>query len=271
MPGKKSNLMSYRVVIPARYSSLRLPGKPLRLLAGKTMLEHVYHRACQSGAEDVIIATDDPRIDEAAKSFNAHVCLTADTHTSGTERLAEVVSVCAFDDNDIIVNLQGDEPLMPVACIEQVAQALQDNPQAQVSTLCARIHKSEEIFDPHIVKVVRDKNETALYFSRAPIPWFQGKFDQRPAELSEQAEHYRHIGLYAYRAGYIKTYVNQSPAMMETVESLEQLRVLWHGGKIIVPEAVAVPGPGVDTEEDLKKVEALLIEAGKQNPSFDYL
>ncbi|HEB57552.1 MAG TPA: 3-deoxy-manno-octulosonate cytidylyltransferase [Gammaproteobacteria bacterium] len=253
--------MSYRVVIPARYASLRLPGKPLRLLAGKTMLEHVYRRACQSGAGDVIIATDDARIHKVATEFNARVCLTADTHTSGTERLAEVVSVCAFDDNDIVVNLQGDEPLMSIACIEQVAQALQDNPDAQVSTLCARIHKAEEIFDPNIVKVVRDKNECALYFSRAPIPWSRGKFDQQHAVLSEQVEHYRHIGLYAYRVGYIKTYVEQSTAMIEEAESLEQLRVLWHGGKIIVPEAVEIPGPGVDTEEDLKKVEALLTDA----------
>ncbi len=254
--------MSYRVVIPARYASLRLPGKPLRLLAGKTMLEHVYHCACQSGAEDVIIATDDARIHATAKSFNARVCLTADTHSSGTERLAEVVSLCAFDDNDIVVNLQGDEPLMPVACIEQVAQALQDNPDAQLSTLCVRIHRPDEIFDPNIVKVVRDKNESALYFSRAPIPWSRGEFDQQTVHLSEQFEHYRHIGLYAYRAGYIKTYVSQTKAMMEEAESLEQLRVLWHGGKIIVPEAIEIPGPGVDTEEDLKKVEALLIEAG---------
>ncbi len=256
--------MSYRVVIPARHASMRLPGKPLRLLAGKTMLEHVYLRACQSGAKDVIIATDDTRIHQAAKRFNARVCLTADTHTSGTERLAEVVSICAFDDNDIIVNLQGDEPLMPTACIEQVAQALLDCPDAQVSTLCARIHKSEEIFDPNIVKVVRDKNEQALYFSRAPIPWLRGKFEQQTIDISEQIEHYRHIGLYAYRAGYIKTYVNQPAAMMEEAESLEQLRVLWHGGKIVVPEALEIPGPGVDTEDDLIKVEALLIEAGNK-------
>lgn len=261
MPKKKSKFMSYRVVIPARYASLRLPGKPLRLLAGKSMLEHVYLRAGQSGAEDVIIATDDARIHATAKRFNAKVCMTADTHLSGTERLAEVVSICAFDDNDIVVNLQGDEPLMPVACITQVAQALQDNPDAQVSTLCARIHKSDDIFDPNIVKVVRDKNECALYFSRAPIPWSRGEFDQQAVKISAQVEHYRHIGLYAYRAGYIKTYVNQSAAMMEEAESLEQLRVLWHGGKIVVPEAVEIPGPGVDTEEDLKKVEAQLIEA----------
>ncbi len=250
--------MSYCVVIPARYASLRLPGKPLRILAGKTMLEHVYLRACQSGAEEVIIATDDMRIHETAESFSANVCLTADTHTSGTERLAEVISACALDDNDIVVNLQGDEPLMPVACIEQVAQALHDNPDAQVSTLCTRITQPEDIFDPNIVKVVRDRNEVALYFSRAPIPWCRGKFDQQPPQTADQIDHYRHIGLYAYRAGYIKTYVSQPKAMLEEAESLEQLRVLWHGGKIIVPEAVEIPGPGVDTEEDLKKVEALL-------------
>ena len=254
--------MSYHVVIPARHASVRLPGKPLRKLAGKTMLEHVYLRASQSGAEDVIIATDDARIHQAAEKFNARVCLTADTHTSGTERLAEVVSICMLDDNDIVVNVQGDEPLMPVACIEQVAKTLHDSPDAQVSTLCARITQVDDIFDPNIVKVVRDKNETALYFSRAPIPWCRSTFDQQLPVMIEQAEHYRHIGLYAYRAGYIKTYVSQTKAMLEEVESLEQLRVLWHGGKIIVPEAVEIPGPGVDTEEDLEKVEALLISGG---------
>ncbi len=253
--------MRYHVVIPARYASVRLPGKPLRKLAGKTMLEHVYLRASQSGAEDVIIATDDPRIYQAAENFNARVCLTADTHTSGTERLAEVVAVLALDDNAIVVNVQGDEPLMPVACIEQVAKALHDNPDAQLSTLCTRITQMDDIFDPNIVKVVRDKNEMALYFSRAPIPWCRGKFDQQPSVVSEQAEHYRHIGLYAYRAGYIKTYVEQTKAMIEETESLEQLRVLWHGGKIIIPEAIEIPGPGVDTEDDLKKVEVLLTRA----------
>ncbi len=252
--------MSYCVVIPARYASVRLPGKPLRRLAGKTMLEHVYLRACQSGAKEVIIATDDMRIHDEAERFSANVCLTADTHTSGTERLAEVVSACALDDEDIVINVQGDEPLMPVACIEQVARALQDNPDVQVSTLCTRISRLEDIFDPNIVKVVRDKNERALYFSRAPIPWCRGSFDQQPPQAADQIDHYRHIGLYAYRAGYIKTYVNQSKSVLEDTESLEQLRVLWHGGKIIVPEALEIPGPGVDTEEDLKKVEALLKE-----------
>ncbi len=251
--------MSYCVVIPARYASVRLPGKPLRKLAGKTMLEHVYLRACKSSAKDIIIATDDQRIHAAAEKFSANVCLTADTHTSGTERLAEVVAVCELDDNDIVVNLQGDEPLMPVACIEQVAKALQDHPEVQVSTLCTRIEQADEVFDPNIVKVVRDKNDMALYFSRAPIPWCRGKFDQQPPLMSEQFAHYRHIGLYAYRAGYIKTYVSQSKAMLEEAESLEQLRVLWHGGKIIAPEALEIPGPGVDTEDDLQKVEAVLL------------
>ncbi len=252
--------MFYRVVIPARFASLRLPGKPLRILAGKTMLEHVYDRSCQSGAAEVIIATDDVRIFEAAENFNAKVCLTADTHTSGTERLAEVATIHAFDDMDIVVNVQGDEPLMPAACIEQVAQALYDNPDAQVSSLCTRIEHPNDVFDPNIVKVVRDKNGMALYFSRAPIPWCRGGFDQQPPLIPEKIEHYRHIGLYAYRAGYIKTYIEQSKAMIEETESLEQLRVLWHGGKIIVPEAVEVPGPGVDTEDDLFKVEALLLK-----------
>ena len=251
--------MNYRVIIPARHASVRLPGKPLRELAGRTMLEHVYRRACQSGAREVIIATDDARIADAAEGFGAEVCMTADSHNSGTERLAEVVSLRGFDDEDIIVNLQGDEPLMPAACIEQVAEALHAHPDTQVSTLCARTEDHEALFDPNVVKVVRDSRDYALYFSRAPIPWCRGCFDLEPPQPSSDAVHYRHIGLYAYRAGYIKTYVAQSRAMLEEAESLEQLRVLWHGGRIIVPEAVEIPGPGIDTEADLKKVEALLL------------
>ena len=251
--------MAFRIIIPARYASVRLPGKPLREIAGKSMLQHVYEKACSSSADEIIIATDDQRIFETAESFSAKVCLTSDTHTSGTERLAEVAERYNFADDDIIVNLQGDEPLMPTSCIEQVADTLNKNQQASIATLCTPIDSIDDVFDPNIVKVVRDSKEFALYFSRAPIPWVRGKFDQSPALMPDESQtHYRHIGLYAYRAAYIRSYVNSYITELESTESLEQLRALWHGDKIIVPVANEIPGPGVDTEEDLEKVSALL-------------
>ncbi|MDH5572768.1 MAG: 3-deoxy-manno-octulosonate cytidylyltransferase [Gammaproteobacteria bacterium] len=251
--------MAFRIVIPARYASVRLPGKPLREIGGKPMLQHVYEKACCSSADEIIIATDDQRIYDIASTFANKVCMTSDQHTSGTERLAEVAQQYNFADNDIIVNLQGDEPLMPESCIEQVADALHQNKEAQIATLCTAIDSIEDVFDPNIVKVVRDSKDFALYFSRAPIPWYRGKFDQTPAQMPDEAHlHYRHIGLYAYRAAYIRNYINSDKTLLENAESLEQLRALWHGDRIIVPVANDIPGPGVDTEEDLQKVSVLI-------------
>lgn len=251
--------MGFRVIIPARYASTRLPGKPLREIAGRTLLQYVYECAQRSAAGQVIIATDDERIRDAAAGFGADVCMTSAEHRSGTERLAEVVDSLAVPPDEIIVNLQGDEPLMPVSCLNQVAGALAEHPRAAVSTLCAPLTDPDELFDPHIVKVVRDRENFALYFSRAPIPWHRDEFDLNRNRLPTDGTVFlRHIGLYAYRAKYIKEYVHLDHCSLERAESLEQLRVLWHGGQIIVPETTEIPGPGVDTEADLEKVAAIL-------------
>ncbi len=251
--------MGFYVVIPARYESSRLPGKPLRELAGKPMLQHVYECARNSQAQEVIIATDDARIQQAAQAFGASVCLTSRQHRSGTERLAEVTEKLSLPSNTIIVNLQGDEPLMPHACINQVADALERHSDANVATLCTPVCDHREIFDPHVVKVVRDAKDYALYFSRAPIPWHREAFQEEIGALPENSAPYlRHIGLYAYRVGYLREYVSASVSQLEQTEALEQLRVLWHGGRIIVPQADEVPGPGVDTADDLEKVAAIM-------------
>lgn len=252
--------MSFRVVIPARYASTRLPGKPLRLLAGRPMLEHVHERALESGAAEVIIATDDERIRDAAAGFGATVCMTAATHASGTDRLAEVVAARGYAADDIIVNLQGDEPLMPADVIRQVAANLAAHPSASVATLCARLASSAELFDPNVVKVVCDAAGYALYFSRAPIPWNRDAFGADGRGLAQLEGYWRHIGMYAYRAGFLREYVTWPTCQLEQVEALEQLRALWHGRRIHVAEAAAATVAGVDTEADLARVEALLGE-----------
>ena len=250
--------MDFRIIIPARYESTRLPGKPLRDVAGKPMIQHVYESACRSDAKQVIIATDDARIQQAAENFGATVCMTSRQHRSGTERLAEVIESLGIADEDIIVNMQGDEPLMPTVCINQVAAALASTAQASVATLCTSITTHHQLFDPHVVKVVCDADNMALYFSRAPIPWHRDKFSPEPDSLpSDNTPYLRHIGLYAYRAGYIREYVQLATSDLERAESLEQLRVLYHGGRIVCVEAHEVPGPGVDTEDDLEMVVAL--------------
>ncbi len=254
--------MAFCVIIPARHDSTRLPGKPLRKLGNKPMIQHVHENASRSLAGQVIIATDDERIQQAAEGFGARVCMTASTHRSGTERLAEVIDSLSIDDDTIVVNLQGDEPLMPLECLDQVAAALADNPSASVATLCTPVTDSREIFDPNVVKVVRDRHEFALYFSRAPIPWHREHFPQAEMHNLDTRLYQRHIGLYAYRARYIKEYIASPPSPLEAIESLEQLRVLWNGQRIIVPQAKMIPGPGVDTEEDLKAVARLLVQSG---------
>ncbi len=250
--------MSFHVIIPARYASSRLPAKPLLDIGGKPMLQHVYEQAQQSGAASVTVATDDERIEAAVTAFGGAVCMTAEHHQSGTERLAEAASLLGLKGEDIVVNLQGDEPLMPPRLLKQVAQLLEGDHGADMSTLCTRIHTSAELFDPHVVKVVMDQQGNALYFSRAVIPWDRDAFAVTTEELPEQAVHYRHLGLYAYRVGFLEEYVSKAPCELERMESLEQLRVLWHGGRIQVAEAEEVPGPGVDTIEDLERVRSLI-------------
>ncbi len=242
----------FKVVIPARYASTRLPGKPLRLIGGRPMLQHVYDRARQSGAETVIIATDDPRIEQAARDFSASVCMTSPEHTSGTERLGEVVEKMQWYDDEIIVNVQGDEPLIPPVLISQVAADLAGHADATVATLAHPVASGAEAQDPNVVKVVRDRSGYALYFSRAAIPFCRDPQDTDAEGLL------RHIGLYAYRAGFLRHYSKLEAAPLEQMEKLEQLRVLWHGMKIYVGAATQMPGPGVDTEADLLLVEGLI-------------
>lgn len=254
--------MKFTVIIPARYSSTRLPGKLLKIIGGKPMIQYVWESAVKSGAERVLVATDDARIRSACELFGAETALTAESHRSGTERIAELVKRLGFDQQAIIVNVQGDEPLMPPSLIAQVAENLHaTNGDADVATLCGRISDAAAVFDPSVVKVVFDKNGYAIYFSRAPIPWDRDRFaaDQRKVDLS--TPYHRHIGIYAYRAGYLSVYVNLPESAAELSERLEQLRVLHHGGRIHVAEACARPGPGIDTPADLEKVRKL-IETG---------
>jgi 3-deoxy-manno-octulosonate cytidylyltransferase (CMP-KDO synthetase) len=250
--------MQFKVVIPARYASVRLPGKPLLELAGRPMIQHVYQRAVESGASEVVIATDDQRIADACRRFSADVCMTSSSHRSGSDRIAEVVSIRDWAQDDIIVNLQGDEPCMPAQLLHQVAQDMDSHEAAAVTTLSARISDRNVMFDSHVVKVVTDDQGYALYFSRAPIPWHRDEFINSDTPLPVDIGFSRHIGLYAYRSGYLARYVTLERAPIERAESLEQLRILWHGDRIHVSEALVEPGQGVDTLDDLKQVAEML-------------
>lgn len=254
--------MGFKVVIPARYGSTRLPGKPLREIAGRPMLWHVYQRGLESGAGEVVIATDDVRIRDAATEFGAAVCMTSPEHPSGTDRIEEVTRIHGWDAATIVVNLQGDEPLMPPALLTQVADALAARADAGMATLCTPICGVDELFDPHVVKVVRNQRGEALLFSRAAIPWDREAFRDQPPRLEAGAAHARHIGLYAYRVGFLQRYVSWPPCDLERTESLEQLRVLWNGETIYVAEALEEPGHGVDTERDLEAVARMVRHAG---------
>jgi len=250
---------AFRVVIPARYASQRLPGKPLLDIAGKPMIQHVYERACESGAEQVVIATDDARIQSAAADFCDAVCMTSAGHTSGTDRIAEVVRTLNWDDGTVVVNLQGDEPLMPPTLLEQVAETLVSHPEADMATLAVPLSEPGQLFDPNAVKVVADRSGYALYFSRASIPWKRDLFAIGAVpEISWLEGVYRHLGIYAYRAGFLGGYAGLPVSPIEQMESLEQLRVLWNGGRIAVDVAAQVPPAGVDTAEDLARVSRAL-------------
>ena len=249
--------MGFSIVIPSRFAASRLPGKPLLDIAGKPLIQHVYECAQRSDAEQIVIATDDVRIADVASGFGAEVCMTSADHPSGTDRLAEVVERQAYADDHVIVNLQGDEPLMPPAVINQVAQNLMKRADVSMATVCKRIKTSRMLFDPHVVKVVSDEQGYALYFSRAAIPWDRERFPM-DEDLPEYFTHYAHIGLYAYRCGFLKDYVSWPVCHLEETESLEQLRVLYKGHRIHVEEAVEVPGPGVDIDVDLEEVRMIL-------------
>lgn len=236
--------MSYKVIIPARHASTRLPGKPLLDIGGKPLLQHVYESACQSSATGVVIATDDEGVFSAAQGFGAVVCMTSANHESGTERLAEVVAMHHDPDEAVIVNLQGDEYGMPPALLDQVAGLLLESDDAAMATLCEPLTDAADFNNPHVVKVVYDQAGNALYFSRAPIPWCDSAGGETVA--------YRHLGLYAYRAGFLKHYVSLPVSKLERLERLEQLRALDHGYRIRISIACDKPGVGIDTPEDLE-------------------
>ena len=249
--------MSFTVIIPARYASSRLPRKPLADIAGKPMIQHVWEKAQQAGANRVIIATDHEEIEQVAKTFGAEVCMTSTEHNSGTERLAEVIEKMAIADDEIIVNVQGDEPLIPPVIIQQVAQNLAEN-QVNMATLAVKLETKEELFNPNCVKVVTDQKGIALYFSRAAIPFARDYFaDCNDAFVASQP-YLRHIGIYAYRAKFVNQYICWQPTVLEKLESLEQLRALWYGEKIHVELAKEAPQVGVDTLEDLERVRQIL-------------
>lgn len=239
------------IIIPARLKSTRLPGKMLADIAGKPMIQRVYEQAIKTGIDDVIIATDADEIFKVAEKFCDNVVMTKQDHESGTDRLAETVAKLGLADEDIVINVQGDEPLIPIDNIHQVAKLLADKPDAVVSTLCEKISCVKEIYDSNNVKVVFDKNDYALYFSRASIPFERGFSENRTIA---KAEFFRHIGMYAYKVGFLKQYTSLTRSPLESYESLEQLRVLWNGYKIAVAKAIQKTPAGVDTQEDLEKI-----------------
>ena len=249
--------LSFDVIIPARFGSSRLPGKPLAEIAGKPMVQRVYERACESAAERVVVATDDDRVAEVVAGFGGQVCMTRADHASGTDRLQEVATQLGLADDRILVNVQGDEPLIPPAVINQVAQNLADNTDAGVATLAEPIESVEDFLNPNIVKLVCEDSGLARYFSRAPIPWPRDAFASSRTALPEGLNPRRHIGIYAYRAAQLNLFVGWPMAPLEQYEALEQLRFLYNGQAIHVADACeAVPG-GVDTQEDLARMRGL--------------
>lgn len=243
--------MEFHVIIPARFASTRLPGKVILDIAGKPMVQHVYERALESGAESVVIATDSEKVRDVCEGFGATVCMTLESHQSGTERIAEAVNLLDYNDNDIIVNVQADEPLLPIPLIHQVAEELEVHNTVKMASLCKVVDDVDELFNPNMAKVILNHRRQAMYFSRAPIPWERDNFTVDTLPKHMQGVHYRHIGLYAYRASFLQQYVEMEPCDAEHLELLEQLRVLWHGGRIQMGIVKTAVPRGVDNEEDL--------------------
>jgi len=250
--------MDFTVVIPARFSSTRLPGKPLKDIAGKSMIQRVYEQANKSNATRVLVATDDQRVADEVISFGGEVCMTSAEHQSGTDRLQEVASQYGFTDDHIVVNVQGDEPLIPPNVINQVAENLSQYRSAGVSTLCEPIESDADFANPNIVKVVADHQGMALYFSRASIPWPRDHDNHQVTGMSPTIQPMRHIGIYAYRVAMLNHFIHWPIAPIEAIECLEQLRFMWNGERIHVAQAEALVPGGVDTEADLQRVISLL-------------
>lgn len=253
----QDSIPDYCIVIPARMASQRLPGKPLARLAGRSLIQHVYECAQQSAAQQIVIATDDENIAAHVREFGASVQMTSSTHQSGSDRIAEVAIRLDWPDETIIVNLQGDEPLMPSACLDQVAALLQSEPRAEMASLYWPISEAGEAQDPNVVKVVVSQNGDALYFSRSLLPY--PRDFTHPAQAMQQGVQWRrHVGLYAYRAGALKRFTAMPPTPLEQIEKLEQLRMLENGGRIVMAKAIEFIPPGIDTPEDLQRVEAII-------------
>ncbi|MCY3860099.1 MAG: 3-deoxy-manno-octulosonate cytidylyltransferase [Gammaproteobacteria bacterium] len=258
-----SSSMAFTVVIPARYGSTRLPAKPLVDLNGKPMIQHVVERALASRASNVIVATDDQRILDAINTESVKVVLTSTEHQSGTDRIWEAIEDIDMQDESVIVNVQGDEPLIPSAVIDQAAKLVSDATDCGVATLCEAIRDGRDIFNANVVKVVVDRHGRALYFSRAPIPWQRGVFDsnKNPADTDSW---YRHLGIYAFKYWALKRFVSLPQSSLERLESLEQLRLLENGISIAIAESDAVIPAGVDTLEDVERVREVLASDSSQ-------
>ena len=254
--------MSFTALIPARYASTRLPGKPLADIAGKPMVVRVAERAQRAGASRVAVATDDMRIKTAVEAHGIEACLTRADHPTGTDRLAEAARALGLAADSIVVNVQGDEPLLSPDLIRAMATLTAAHPDASIATACHAIDDPAEAFNPNVVKVVLDARGYALYFSRATIPWARDAFAADSRRVPPGLPLYRHYGLYAYRVGFLQHYPTLEPAPIERFEALEQLRALWHGHRIIVKVTEGTPAPGVDTPEDLKRVRTLFESGG---------
>jgi 3-deoxy-manno-octulosonate cytidylyltransferase (CMP-KDO synthetase) len=247
----------FTVLIPARYASTRLPGKPLADIAGKPMVVRVAERALKSGAARVVVATDDERVRAAVASYGIAVCMTRQDHATGTDRLAEAAVALGLPDEEIVVNVQGDEPLLEPALMRSMAGLLDAKQDAAIATACHPIVDAAEAFNPNVVKVVLDAAGYAMYFSRATIPWARDAFARTRDTLPEGIAIYRHYGLYAYRTSFLRAYPDLAPSPVERSEALEQLRALWHGYRIAVEITQGTPAPGIDTPEDLARVRLL--------------
>jgi 3-deoxy-manno-octulosonate cytidylyltransferase (CMP-KDO synthetase) len=250
--------IAFTVLIPARLASTRLPDKPLADIAGVPMVVRVARQAALSGAASVVVAADDARIVDACRAHGVRVLLTRTDHASGSDRLAEACTQLGLADDAIVVNVQGDEPLIAPDLIDAVADTLAAHPDAAMSTAAHAIDALEDFVNPNVVKTVLDARGHALYFSRAPIPWWRDGFaGSGPTSLPSAPAPLRHIGIYGYRAGFVRGFPGLPPAPIETTEALEQMRALWHGYRIAVHVSAHAPGPGIDTPEDLARVRAL--------------
>lgn len=243
----------FRVVIPARFASTRLPGKPLADICGQPMIVRVWERAIASGAHEVWVATDNQQVCKAVQAVGGQAQMTREDHSSGTDRLAEIAARFGWDDDDIVVNVQGDEPLIDPVLIREVAEALAADNEAAMATLAHSVEDTADLFNPNVVKVVCNEQGHAQYFSRAPIPWARDAFADSRESMPKGLPVLRHVGIYAYRAGFLRRYAGLAPSPLERWEALEQLRVMWHGYLIAVKVVAQAPAAGVDTPEDLER------------------